>query len=244
LTNVKLYILDLHGHPQPVGVTGELCIGGAGLARGYLNRTELTAEKFNRSFNFNRSYKSYRTYILYKTGDLARWLPDGNIEFLGRIDHQVKVRGFRIELGEIESRLVEYEGLKEAVVTAQEDRTGDKHLLAYIVPSAGKVGEGQLREYLSAKLPDYMVPSYFIHLDELPLTTSGKIDRKSLPQPSEETFAGKVQYAAPRTDAEVKLVAIWSDILGLRRETIGIDDNFFERGGAFLKGHGNGGTAP
>ena len=254
LTNVRLYILGLDGFPQPIGVAGELSIGGAGVARGYLNNPELTAEKFHpqitqiQKTKINKSFAGVKgglfqkpPLVVYQTGDLARWLKDGVIEFLGRIDRQVKIRGFRIESGEIESRLMEYTGLKEVVVTTWEDRAGDKQLATYFVPSPslpGRIDEKELQKFLSAKLPAYMIPSYFIQLDKLPLTASGKIDRKSLPLPSAEIVAGKTKYAAPRTDAEVKLVGIWSDILGIRREVIGIDDNFFERGGHSLRATG------
>ncbi|HLP59759.1 MAG TPA: amino acid adenylation domain-containing protein, partial [Candidatus Deferrimicrobium sp.] len=174
VANHRVYILNSNLKLQPLGMPGELCISGAGLAEGYLNNPELTAEKFN------RSYRSYRSYILYKTGDLARWLPDGNIEFLGRIDHQVKIRGFRIELGEIENRLAKHPGIKEAVVLDQAEENGDKYLCAYIVPGGEKVISG-LWEYLAKKLPDYMIPSRFISLEKIPLTSNGKIDRGALP---------------------------------------------------------------
>jgi len=234
LPNVKLYILDKNDYLQPVGIPGELCITGAGVARGYLNQPELTAEKF--IFNFyrsHRSYKSYMTYIskkIYKSGDLARWLPDGNIEFLGRIDHQVKIRGFRIELGEIENQLSKYNEIKESVVLAKEKQDGDKHLCAYIVAKPGGIDIDKLREYLSVRLPDYMIPSYFVRLEKVPLNSNGKIDRKALPEP--ETKSQKI-YVPPKDPVEKKLAEIWSEVLGLPK--IGVHDNFFELGGHSLK---------
>jgi tyrocidine synthetase-3 len=235
LSNVRLYILDKYDHPQAIGVPGELCIAGTGLARGYLNNPELTAGRFK----FNRSYKSYRSYISYHTGDLVRWLPHGNIEFLGRMDSQVKIRGFRIELGEIENQLLSHPDIKEAVATARaagSDGGGGRYICAYIVPhlslSPVPLETARLKSYLLERLPDYMVPTHFVVLEKLPVTTSGKIDRKSLPEP-ENRPAGK--YAAPRNAVEKRLVNIWSDVLGIREEKVGIDDNFFELGGHSLK---------
>jgi tyrocidine synthetase-3 len=238
LPNVNLYIVDKWEYLQPIGVPGELCIGGVGLARGYLNKPALTMEKFV----FYRSYRSYMTYIpkkLYKTGDLARWLLDGNVEFLGRIDQQVKIRGFRVELGEIENRLLEYDQIKEIVVVLKTGEHDDKYLCAYFVPKSsppGKPGysikESGLREYLLSRLPGYMVPSYFVLMDKLPLTSNGKIDRKALPVPGIKTGDN---YEAPRGRIEKKLVGIWSGVLGIEREKIGINDNFFHLGGHSLK---------
>ncbi|MCP5109089.1 MAG: amino acid adenylation domain-containing protein, partial [bacterium] len=223
LPNVRLYILDKRGCVQPVGVPGELCISGAGLARGYLNRPELTVDAFN------KSYKSYRTY---KTGDLARWWADGNIEFLGRIDHQVKIRGFRIELGEIESRLLSHEKIKEAVVIDR-DRAGEKYLCAYIVGEIGDGGDVELlREYLGRTLPDYMIPALFIPLSEIPLTPSGKVDRKALPEPGSSGMQTGSDYISPRNDMEKRIAAIWQEVLGM--EQIGIHDKFFNIGGNSL----------
>ncbi|HLP47332.1 MAG TPA: amino acid adenylation domain-containing protein, partial [Candidatus Kapabacteria bacterium] len=233
IANSTTYIVDKYDQLQPIGVPGELVVGGDGLARGYLNNPELTAERFVKY----RFYGSYKTYINYKTGDLARWLDDGNIEFLGRIDQQVKIRGFRIELGEIEAQLIKYPGIKEAVVSAQEE-SGDKSLCAYIVPSPGLAIMG-LREYLVKKLPDYMIPSYFVQMEKIPLTPNGKIDRKALPKP--ELKAGDI-YLAPRDHVERKLVELWAGILGRDaahasqlQTSIGIDDNFFQLGGHSLK---------
>ncbi|MDQ1354923.1 MAG: hypothetical protein QG657_5232, partial [Acidobacteriota bacterium] len=234
LPNIELYILNKDNYLHPVGVGGELCISGFGLARGYLNRPELTCEKFIKY----RTNRTNRTYINYKTGDLARWLPDGNIEFMGRIDHQVKIRGFRIELGEIESRLMKYPGIKESVVLMQEEGRGDKYLCAYIVPNRELV-ISELREFLSMELPEYMIPSYFVQLEKIPLTPNGKVDRRALPKPG---LKASESYTAPRDEIETKLVDIWSDVLGgdalhasQLQTSIGIDDNFFHLGGHSLK---------
>ncbi|MCP5107698.1 MAG: amino acid adenylation domain-containing protein, partial [bacterium] len=227
LDNVRLYILDKKNRLQPVGVPGELVIAGAGLARGYLNRPELTAETFN-----PLEGGAYKNYILYRTGDLARWREDGNIEFLGRIDNQVKVRGFRIELGEIENRLLNHAGVKETVVIAREDGSGDRYLCAYIVP-CGSFDPVGLRNYLEALLPGYMVPAYFVELPELPRTATGKVSRRALPEP--RLKAGD-KYISPRDRIETGLAAIWEEILS--HSPIGIDDNFFELGGHSLKAVG------
>ncbi|MCX6582110.1 MAG: amino acid adenylation domain-containing protein [Candidatus Aminicenantes bacterium] len=227
LANIKLYILNIYNYLQPVGVAGELCISGFGLARGYLNRPELTAEKFN------RSYRSYKTYICYKTGDLGRWLDDGNIEFLGRIDRQVKIRGFRIELGEIENRLQQHKNIKEAVVILRGDGA-DKYLCAYIVPRTfPSPSASELRDYLSAVLPDYMVPSFFVTIDSIPLTPNGKIDRGALQVPEAGDMI--VQYTAPEDMAEKKLVEIWSEVLEIEKNSISIAADFFKLGGHSLK---------
>jgi amino acid adenylation domain-containing protein len=224
IDNISLYIVDQGMKLQPIGVAGELCIGGDGLARGYLNRPELTGDRFV----CNPFIAGGR---MYRTGDLARWLPDGNIEYLGRIDHQVKIRGFRIELGEIENRLVKHEAIKEAVVIAKEDGNGAKYLCAYLV-AGRELTVKELREYLGQELPEYMVPSYFVQLDRLPLTPNGKIDRKALPQPEGNIQTG-VEYVAPSNATEEKLAKIWREVLGL--EKIGINDSFFDIGGNSLK---------
>jgi len=222
----EIYILDQHFNPQPIGAAGELCIAGPGLSRGYLNCPGLTAEKFS----FNRSYRTHGTYILYKTGDLARWLPDGNIEFLGRMDQQVKVRGFRIELGEIESCLSLYPAIKETVVLARQHESGGNYLSAYFVAQSPEHPTvSQLREFLSKRLPDYMIPAYFIQLDSIPLTSTGKIDRKALPKPGETVIDTGSEYMAPVTELEKKLAAIWRDLLAVKR--IGVMDDFFRLGG-------------
>ncbi|MCL2427252.1 MAG: amino acid adenylation domain-containing protein, partial [Oscillospiraceae bacterium] len=222
LTNYQTYILISDNKLSPIGVPGELCISGDGLARGYLNRLELTAEKFI-SNPFAPGTRMYRT------GDLARWLPDGNIEFLGRIDNQVKVRGFRIELGEIERRLLEDEDVKEATVVVREDKLGDRYLCAYIV-SDSNIQVSELRKQLSASLPDYMMPSYFVQLGTLPLTPSGKVDRKALPEPESGV---QNEYVAPRDSVEEILAQVWCEVLGC--EKVGINDNFFELGGDSIK---------
>jgi len=221
----------------PVGVPGELLIGGAGLARGYLNRPDLTAEKFiaNPFYDKTDPNSSER---LYKTGDLVRRLPDGNLEFLGRIDHQVKIRGFRIELGEIENTLAADSSVKDAVVLAKESPGGDKRLVAYVVTdSVGRHSDdtaadyiGHLRQHVSARLPDYMVPSAFVLLEKLPLTPNGKVDRKALPEPDLSQRQG--DYVAPRTETERVLCDIWQEVLGVER--VGVTDNFFRLGGHSL----------
>ncbi|HLP61798.1 MAG TPA: condensation domain-containing protein, partial [Candidatus Deferrimicrobium sp.] len=210
------------------GIPGELCISGAGLAEGYLNNPELTAEKF---IEFHQPSFIIHHSILYRTGDLTRWLPDGNIEFLGRIDQQVKIRGFRIELGEIENRLAKHPGIKESVLSVHEEESGDNYLCAYIVP-ARELGVPELREYLSGALPTYMIPAYFMFLEKIPLTLHGKIDRKALPQPGRES-AGF--YVAPVNEIEAKLVEIWSEILHIDKDKISTHENFFNRGGHSLK---------
>ncbi|HLP46745.1 MAG TPA: amino acid adenylation domain-containing protein, partial [Candidatus Kapabacteria bacterium] len=233
IDNMRISLLDKYLKPVPAGVLGEIYIGSDCLARGYLNQPELTAEKFDKY----RSYRTNRTYINYKTGDLARWLPDGNIEFLGRIDHQVKIRGYRIELGEIETRLMKYPGIKQAVVLALEEKR-DKSLCAYFV-SDKEYEVSELREYLAKELPDYMIPPYFAALEKIPLTPNGKIDRKALPK-----FQLKVSetYTAPRHEVEKKLVKIYAEVLGRDelqasqlQTSLGIDDNFFHLGGHSLK---------
>ncbi|MES1022176.1 amino acid adenylation domain-containing protein [Gloeocapsa sp. BRSZ] len=229
--NSKLYILDDYLQPVPVGVTGELYIGGEGLARGYHNRPDLTTERF-----ITNIFSQKPQERLYKTGDLVRYLPDGNIEFLGRIDNQVKLRGFRIELGEIEALLSKDPDLRETVVIVREDNPGDKRLVAYIVPTTGNFDSAnnselipKLRKYLKANLPQYMVPSAFVLLEKLPLTPNGKIDRKALPIPDTARPELQTVFIAPRTSIEETLVQIWTETLRLKQ--VGINDNFFELGG-------------
>jgi amino acid adenylation domain-containing protein len=213
IANTKIYILDKNQELVPIGVPGELHIGGVGLARGYLNRPELTAEKFISLFNQR----------LYKTGDLVRYLPDGNIEFLGRIDNQVKIRGFRIELGEIESVIMKH--VSEAAVIVREDQPGNKRLVAYTVGSTE-----DLRNLVKEELPHYMVPSAFVSLEKMPLTPNGKIDRRALPVPDQTEF--EANFVAPRNSVEEKIAEIWKEILALKQ--VGIHDNFFELGGHSL----------
>jgi amino acid adenylation domain-containing protein/non-ribosomal peptide synthase protein (TIGR01720 family) len=226
ITNTQIYVADRRFEPVPVGVAGELLIGGAGLARGYVGRSDLTAERFVPDPFLDQGGR------LYRTGDLARWLPEGVVEFLGRLDHQVKIRGFRIELGEIESTLARHGGVREAVVLAREDVPGEMRLVAYAVVSRPDVpSTEELRRFLAGKLPEYMVPSAFVFLDELPLTPNGKLDRKALPPPRLETEAKS--HVGPRTPFEELLAGIWAEVLQIDRP--GIHDNFFELGGHSLR---------
>jgi amino acid adenylation domain-containing protein len=228
IANTQLYILDPHLRPVPIGVAGELHIGGVGLARGYVNRPELTNQKF-----ISNPFSSEPGSRLYKTGDFARYLPDGNIEFLGRIDHQVKLRGFRIELGEIESVLSQHPAVKEAVVLAREDAPGDQRLVAYVVPDQKSVPTiADFRSLLQARLPDYMIPAAFIFLEALPLSPNGKIDRKLLPPPDQSALQTSTHFIAPRSPAEESVADIWAQVLKL--EHVGAYDNFFELGGHSL----------
>jgi acyl carrier protein len=227
VSNTEIYILDKGQQPSPVGVAGELYLGGDGLARGYLNRPELTAEKF-----VPHPFSAAPGARLYHTGDLARYMADGTTEYLGRIDQQVKVRGYRIELGEIEAVLGQHPALRECVVMAAGKEHEEKRLVAYLVAEDEAVEATALRAYLEEKLPAYMVPSFFILLNELPLTPNGKINYKALPAP-EQTRAGVGnEYVAPRTEVEQTLSAIWSEVLGVQR--IGVHDSFFELGGHSL----------
>jgi len=224
ISNVRLYILDRNGNPVPIGVPGELHIGGEGVVRGYWQRPELTAEKFVPAPFHSDGGR------LYKTGDLARYRSDGNIEFLGRADDQVKIRGFRIELGEIEARLAEQPGVSEAAVLVRETQRGNKQLAAYVVGSTTLTADA-LTENLKATLPDYMVPGAVVFLERMPLTANGKIDRKALPEPDRNDAASKL-YTAPATETEKALAAIWSGILGVKR--VGRHDDFFGSGGHSL----------
>ncbi|MCR4034161.1 amino acid adenylation domain-containing protein, partial [Flavobacterium panacis] len=223
IANTQVYILDSEMNLLPVGVVGELCIGGAGVARGYLNREELTAERFIA----NPFAAGER---IYKTGDLARWLPDGNIEYIGRKDNQVKIRGYRIELGEIENALSLVAGISQCCVLAKEDASGNKRLVGYVV-SEEKLDRTYLQDQLKSSLPEYMVPMIWVELDQMPLTSNGKLDRKSLPEPESSDLSTK-EYVAPRTETEEQLAAIWQNLLGI--EKVGIHDNFFELGGHSL----------
>ncbi|OBQ09544.1 MAG: non-ribosomal peptide synthetase [Anabaena sp. LE011-02] len=223
IANTQVYILDDYLQPVPVGVPGELHVGGAGLARGYLNRPELTQEKFIPN-PFDNSK-------LYKTGDLARYLPDGNIEYLGRIDHQVKIRGFRIELGEIEAVLSQHEDVQISCVIVREDTPGEKQLVAYIVPQKDvTLTTSELRQFLGNKLPGYMIPSAFVMLDSLPLTPNGKVDRRALKAPAHTSNSDR--FIEVRNQLELKLLQIWSNILKI--DKIGVQDNFFDLGGHSL----------
>ncbi len=225
IDNCKLYILDANLNPVPIGVVGELYISSVGLARGYLNRPDITALKF-----IPDPFSTVPGARLYRTGDLARFLSDGNIEFLGRTDLQVKIRGFRIELGEIESALVEHPNIKEVAVESKEDQVGKKRLVAYLTLKNSHVPlVSELREFLKNKLPDYMIPSGFMILDSMPLTPTGKIDRKALPPLDQDRPELESEFVAPRSAIEMKLAEIWREVLGI--EQVGIHDNFFELGG-------------
>ncbi len=228
VANTAIYILDAQQQPVPIGVPGELHIGGVQLARGYHNRPELTAERFVPD-PFGREPGAR----LYKTGDLARYRPDGNIEYLGRLDHQTKIRGFRIELGEIESVLLDHPDVKDAVVLAREDVPNHRQLVAYVASACPPARlAGALRSFLAQKLPDYMVPGAFVALDALPLTPNGKLDRRALPAPRRERPELERAYAPPRTPLERRLAGIWCELLQLDR--VGVDDPFFELGGDSL----------
>ncbi len=227
LANVQAYILDRNRNSVPIGIPGELWLGGAGVGRGYLNKPELTASSF-----IPDPYANSPDARLYKTGDLARYLPDGNIEYLGRIDFQVKLRGYRIELGEIESLLRQHASVKDAVVIIREDAPHDGRLTAYVTPSGTSVDTGELRHILASKLPEYMVPVVIVCLDAFPLTSSGKTDRKALPVPTKDRSQLGHAFTPPNTFYEKKIAAIWSEIMGL--DNPGIHDNFFELGGHSL----------
>ncbi len=244
LANTSVYILDRNFKPVPIGINGEIYIGGKGTARGYLNNLELTKKKFQitspklqtnyKLQNTNYKHKSYLSYMsyIYKTGDLGKWLPEGNIEFLGRIDQQVKLRGFRIELGEIENHLLEHDSIKEVVVVVRQDEGEDKYLCAYIVLKEGvkELTVKELQDYLRERLPGYMVPAYFIQLQSLPLTVNGKIHRKALPHPR-KMIDQEEHYQAPRTETEKTIAAAWAEVLGLDPGKISIHHDFFQLGG-------------
>ena len=240
IANIQIYILDSHLQPVPIGVIGELHIGGVGLARGYLNKPELTAEKFipNPFASLDPPLTPLdkggeQPSKLYKTGDLARYLPDGDIEYLGRIDNQVKIRGFRIELGEIEAVLLSHPQVREAVVLVNEsDRPEDRALVAYIVLNDPTCATQSLREFVKRQLPDYMIPAYWLILDNLPLTSNGKIDRRALPLPNPE-LNRSIDYVAPDNPTQTAIAAIFGQVLKL--EKVGINDNFFEIGGNSLQ---------
>ncbi len=223
IDNIHLYVLDSNNKLQPIGISGELCISGDGVGRGYINRPELTKEKFIDDPFFPE-------LRMYKTGDLTRWMPDGNIEYIGRIDHQVKIRGFRIELGEIEAAIRNYGHVKEVIVVDRKDTYDNKYLCAYLVYDEGLEIE-KLRSYLQSILPDYMVPAYFIKLSEMPLLSNGKINRKQLPEP-QHSLERENDYVAPRNKIEEVMAKVWTDVLGVNT---GITDNFFNIGGDSIK---------
>ena len=258
IANTQVYVVDSELRPVPIGIPGELLIGGAGLARGYRNQPDLTAAKFPVC-----SFDSLPPARVYRTGDLARFLPDGQLQFLGRADHQVKIRGFRIELEEIEKRLASHPRVKQAVVVARADSSEQKELVAYIVsagPAAAEPGSSSsparqgptngddaltagheasaltianLRSWIGQALPEYMIPSAFVFLDKLPLTPNGKIDRRALPEPGDQAVGERREYLAPRNPREAQIAEIWSKVLGVK--TVGVRDNFFELGGHSLK---------
>ncbi|MFN6470969.1 MAG: amino acid adenylation domain-containing protein [Nostoc sp. SerVER01] len=228
IANTQLYVLDEYHQPVPIGVPGELYIGGAGLARGYLNRPELTAVKF-----IPHPFSHEPGARLYKTGDLARYRADGNLEFLGRIDHQVKVRGYRIELGEIEGLLGQHPKVQEAVVLMREDIPKNQRLVAYFVANSETAPTtAELRNFLKEQLPEYMLPSVFVELKALPLTTNGKVDRRALPIPDGDRPELEEVYVAPRSEMEQAIAKVWQEVLQL--ENVGINDNFFDLGGHSL----------
>ncbi|MEZ4646806.1 MAG: amino acid adenylation domain-containing protein [Chloroflexota bacterium] len=229
ISNTQIYLLDENRRLLPAGVPGELHIGGDGVARGYLNRPDLTAERF-----FDDLYRNKPGARLYKTGDRARYLPDGNIEFLGRIDHQVKIRGFRVELGEIESALTAHAALREAVVVAREDTPGDKRLVAYLILDEGAAAplSGDLRAFLRDRLPAYMIPTAFVFMDVYPMTPNKKVDRKALPAPEQTRAALETQFVAPRNGVEEVVASMMAEVL--RLEQVGALDSFFELGGHSL----------
>jgi acyl carrier protein len=219
-----LYVLDTSLKPVPPGVMGELYIGGAGVARGYLNRPELTAERF-----LPDTFSGVPGARLYKTGDLVRCRMDGVLEYLGRTDDQIKVRGYRIELGEIEAALVAHPKVQSCAVLAREDEPGNKQLVGYLISRGGdRPSTDDLRTFLKERLPEYMVPAQFVHLDSLPLTPNGKIDRKALPPPSRES-KGVGKGGAPQTETAKAIAAIWSELL--KADGLGINDDFFDLGG-------------
>ena len=231
IQNTQVYVLDQNLEPVPVGVTGELYIAGAGVTAGYLGQAEKTSERF-----LKNPFVTDPEAKMYRTGDRARYLEDGNIEFLGRGDDQVKIRGFRIELGEIESALARHASIKQAVVIAREDEQGDKRLLAYVVKhreatAAGDVSGEDLRTYLKQQVPDYMVPQAVVIVPKIPLNANGKIDRQALPEPEQ---AQQKTYVAPRTATERTIAEIWAEVLRREKDMIGIDDNFFDLGGHSL----------
>jgi acyl-CoA synthetase (AMP-forming)/AMP-acid ligase II len=229
IANTQAYVLDRHLRPVPVGVIGELYLGGESLARGYLRRPELTAEKF-----VIHAFEKNHRLRLYRTGDLVRWTLNGELEFIGRIDGQVKVRGCRIELGEVEATIQQHPLVRESVVLARPDERGQLQLVAYVLaqPHTGAGVEGDVGEFLRAKLPAYMVPSAIVVLDAWPLTPNGKIDRRALPAPEVRSSESRGPFAAPRTAVELTIAKVWADVLGC--PAVGLGDNFFDLGGHSL----------
>lgn len=228
IKNMQIYLLDQDLQPVPFGIPGEMYIGGAGVARGYLNRPQLTAEKF-----IPNPYDKKGGSRIYKTGDLARYLSDGNIEFLGRTDYQVKVRGYRIELGEVESVLMRHQLVSQAVVVTAGEATSDRKLAAYVVPIKGNpIDVDQIRLFMRESLPDYMVPTAFKIMAELPLNNSGKVDRQKLPPIDADQDGREAIYVPPQTGLEREIAAVWQEILKVDR--VSLDDNFFDLGGHSL----------
>ncbi|WP_431266593.1 amino acid adenylation domain-containing protein [Roseateles chitinivorans] len=228
IPDLRIYVLDETGNPAPIGVTGEMHVGGDGVARGYLNRDDLTQQRF-----LSDPFSGQAGARMYRTGDLARWRDDGSLEYLGRNDHQVKIRGFRIELGEIEARLASCEGVRDAAVLPRDDEAGQKRLVAYLTAHPGhELSAAQLRSHLSTMLADYMVPSAFVVLAALPLTSNGKLDRQALPAPDTAALATH-DYVAPATPTEALLCETWCEVLGLAR--VGVNDNFFDVGGDSIR---------
>ena len=229
VANTQVYVLDPCMEPVAVGVAGELYIGGAGLARGYLNRPDLTAERF-----LPNPFSARAGECFYRTGDRVRWLPQGELEFLGRLDEQVKLRGHRIETGEVEAALREQPGVAEAAVVLREDLPEQKRLVAYVTAAGGAAGfdPEQLQAGLRNRLPEYMVPNLVVLLDSMPLTVNGKLDREALPAPEHTALATQQEYAGPTNSVEATLCAIWAEVL--QRHPISVQDNFFELGGHSL----------
>ncbi|SDH78429.1 AMP-binding protein [Paenibacillus typhae] len=226
IANVAVYIMDAYGHLQPIGASGELFIAGPGLSRGYLKRDKLTTDKFIAN-------PFVQGTLMFKSGDLGRWLPDGEIEFLGRADQQVKIRGYRIELGEIDNKLLKLPYIKESVVIDRLEEGGDRYLCAYYVANNSSVDVADIRKELSKELPEYMIPAYFVELKAMPLTSNGKVNRKVLPEPEERLLTKLRNYRAPMNEIEIAVCEIWQDVLAVNK--IGVTDNFFEVGGNSLK---------
>ena len=225
IADLQIVLVDEQLQPVPIGVAGEIYVGGEGVARGYLNRAALTAERF-----IPNPYSKYDGARLYKTGDLARYLANGELEYLGRADQQVKVRGYRIELEEIEAAMMEHPAIRESIVIAREEADRERRLVGYVVAEEeGKLTTDELRAYLKEKLPDYMVPAVFVMMETFPLTANGKVDRRALPAPESQRPALGSLYIEPHTEMEKVIAAVWLEVL--RVEKVGVHDNFFDLGG-------------
>ncbi|MEA2247193.1 MAG: hypothetical protein QOH46_1722, partial [Solirubrobacteraceae bacterium] len=227
LDNTQIYVLDANLDPQPIGVPGELCVGGVAVARGYLNRPELTAERF-----VPDPFRDEPGALLYRTGDLARWLPDGNVEFIGRTDRQLKIRGFRIEPGEIEAVLERRSDIRAAAVLDHEDPSGETRLVAYLEAASPSPDPADVRAFVAELVPNYMVPSAYVMVDGLPLTPNGKVDRDALPAPEWDRATVADEFVAPSTETERRIAEIWSGVLSV--DDVGVNDNFFSLGGHSL----------